>query len=81
MEYAIQLRIETEIESSQYETLGSMIQTLADEFQQGQLSAKRAVIHMMEATSLLPGVYCVQMLRNVLVSTSHKNLDSISPKA
>ena len=39
-----------------------MLVTLASEFQQGGLTAKRAVIHMMEATSLLPGVYNVQML-------------------
>lgn len=68
MEFAIKMRIETELESSQYDTLGSVIQTLSNEFQQGELSAKRAVIHMMEATSLLPGVYCVQMLSQVLVS-------------
>ena len=67
LEFAIRLRIETENDSAQYETLGSMINTLAREYQKGGLSAKRAVIHMMEATSLLPGVYNVQMLSQVLV--------------
>ena len=66
LEFAIRLQIETELDSTQFQTLGSMILTLSKEFQEGNLSAKRAVIHMMEATSLLPGVYNVQMLRNVL---------------
>ena len=64
LEFAIRLQIETELDSTQFQTLGSMIQTLSTEFQEGNLSAKRAVIHMMEATSLLAGVYNVQMLRN-----------------
>ena len=66
LEFAIKLQVETENDSVQHQTLGSMIGTLSKEFQAGGLTAKRAVIHMMEATSLLPGVYNVQMLRHVL---------------
>ena len=62
LEFGVKLLIETEIDSIQFQTLNSMLVTLASEYQQGGLTAKRAVIHMMEATSLLPGVYNVQML-------------------
>ena len=62
LEFGIRLQIETELGTTPFQTLKSMLVTLASEFQEGGLTAKRAVIHIMEATSLLPGVYNVQML-------------------
>ena len=60
--FAIRLQIESELESCQQKTLQSAIVTMATEFQGEGITARQAVIHMMEATCLLPGVFNVQML-------------------
>ena len=60
--FAIRLQIESELDSCQQTTLQSAINTLATEFNGEGLTARQAVIHLMEATCLLPGVFNVQML-------------------
>ena len=62
LEFGVRLQIETELESSQFQALESMLATLASEFNEGKLTAKKAVINLMEATTFLPGVYNTQML-------------------
>ena len=58
----VQLYIESEIDSSHQRTIQSAVNTMAKQFQSEGLSARQAVIHMMEATHLMPGVFNVQML-------------------
>ena len=54
--------IETEHESSQLEALNSAIHRIIEMHRKDGITARDTVIHIMEATFLLPGIFNVQML-------------------
>ena len=62
LDFALQMQIETELETTQYDALNSAIQTITETHLKKGITAHEAVIHLMECTSMLPGVFNVQML-------------------
>lgn len=61
--FALRLQIETEKETTQYDALISAIKTITKKhLREEGITARDAVIHLMECTFLLPGVFNVQML-------------------
>ena len=54
--------IETDTESSQYDTLKSAAANITEAHLKNGISARDTVINIMEATFLLPGIFNVQML-------------------
>ena len=60
--FALQMQIETELETTQYDALSSAVQTITETHMTKGITAHEAVIHLMECTSMLPGVFNVQML-------------------
>ena len=60
--YMQRLVLETDFTSSQYEALRSAIQRIVETHNKEGIIARDAVIHIMESTFLLPGVFNVQML-------------------
>ena len=60
--FALRLQIETELETTQHDAISSAIKTIVDNHFNKGITAHEAVIHLMECTTMLPGVFCVQML-------------------
>ena len=60
--FALQMQIETELETTQHDAISSAIKTIVDNHFSKGITAHEAVIHLMECTTMLPGVFCVQML-------------------
>ena len=60
--FALQMQIETELETTQHDAISSAIKTIVDHHFNKGITAHEAVIHLMECTTMLPGVFCVQML-------------------
>ena len=57
------LKIEVRINTTQYDALTSCMRTLVKEFRQPTgITARQAVINVLEATHMVPGVFCIQML-------------------
>ena len=56
------MKIETDLESAQMDALKSAAFRIAETHLDSGIVARDAVIHIMEATFLLPGVFNVQML-------------------
>ena len=54
--------IETDKESSQYDALKSAASNITETHLKNGISARDAVVNIMEATFLLPGIFNVQML-------------------
>ena len=62
LSFALQMQIETELETTQHDALASAVQTITETHLKKGITAHEAVIHLMECTSMLPGVFNVQML-------------------
>ena len=59
----MRLQTETELDTTQANAIQSTIQQLTEDFRSPSgLTARQAVIYLMECTTLLPGVFNVQML-------------------
>ena len=57
------MQINTELETTQFDALSSSIQEIVKQSRRPHgITAREAIIHLMESTTLLPGVFNVQML-------------------
>ena len=80
LKLALELYIQTEKSTTQEDALVSSILLLVEKFQQYEgLTAKEAVIILMESTSMLPGVFNIQMLswRHTLQRLVHENDENL----
>ena len=80
LKLALELYIQTEKSTTQEDALVSSILLLVEKFQQYEgITAKEAVIILMESTSMLPGVFNIQMLswRHTLQRLVHENDENL----
>ena len=62
LKFAIRLKIETQHDTTHFEALKSAIKLIVNLFTTKGITAHEAVIHLMECTCMLPGVFNVNML-------------------
>ena len=63
MIFALRLQLQTQPDTTHGNAIQSTIQQLADDYRSvNGLTARQAVIYLMECTTMIPGVFCVQML-------------------
>ena len=78
MEFVIKMQIEAELDSTPHNALGCALQQMASDFLDEKLTARQAVVLIMEATHMLPGVYDTTMmawrhrLQNLIYSAENK---------
>ena len=63
MQFLLRLQIEVRIETTQFDAIVSCMKTLVKEFHKpGGITARQAVVNILECTNMIPGIFNLQML-------------------